>query len=197
MKTLRDVLQDADPVTHENTDHQRHQRRAAVLAAPRNGGPVPRPRRAVLTLVVLAAIGAAAGSLYWTGSVAKAASVRFAVHLAEETAAPGLIDAGVVGGRTLYLHPNPIVTNGDIAEAHIAPGSTPTTYAIAVEFTASGAVKMQEATARHIGGPVAILVDGEVVMAPVLRSPISTSAMITGNYSRAAAERIVAGIIGK
>ena len=53
---------------------------------------------------------------------------------------------------------------------------------------------MLAATASHIGKPVAILIDGDVVMAPVLTGLISTSAVIDGNYTRAEAERIVDGI---
>jgi preprotein translocase subunit SecD len=53
---------------------------------------------------------------------------------------------------------------------------------------------MREATADHNGRPLAILIDGTVVAAPVVRGPISTSAVITGRYSDAEAERIVEGI---
>ena len=41
---------------------------------------------------------------------------------------------------------------------------------------------------------MAILIDGQVVMAPVLRTPISASAVVTGNFTKAEAERIVNGI---
>lgn len=44
---------------------------------------------------------------------------------------------------------------------------------------------------------VAILLDGKVIVAPVLRLPIDTSAEIDGNFTRADAERIVKGIVGK
>jgi preprotein translocase subunit SecD len=57
-----------------------------------------------------------------------------------------------------------------------------------------GARKMRDATASHVGRPIAILIDGNVVMAPTLRDPISADALITGDYSRAEAERIVNGI---
>ena len=56
---------------------------------------------------------------------------------------------------------------------------------------------MLTATQGHLDRPVAILLDGDVVMAPVVKSPISGSAMITGNYTRAEAERIVTGIVGR
>ena len=56
---------------------------------------------------------------------------------------------------------------------------------------------MRQATAEHIGRPVAILIDGTVVMAPIVRSPIGDSAVISGQFTREEAERIAAGIDGR
>jgi preprotein translocase subunit SecD len=53
---------------------------------------------------------------------------------------------------------------------------------------------MRRATAMHLGRPVAILIDGRVVMAPLVRSPVSESAVITGDFTRAEAERIADGM---
>jgi preprotein translocase subunit SecD len=63
-----------------------------------------------------------------------------------------------------------------------------------VHFLQAGAERMRQATANHLGRPVAILIDGKVVTAPVVRSLISDAAMITGDYSREEAERIADGI---
>jgi len=90
-----------------------------------------------------------------------------------------------------------VVTNSDIAEAEVVPGNTASTFNVSIRFTPDGAARMLRATQGHLGRPVAILLDGEVVMAPVVKSPISNAAMITGNYTRAEAERIVNGIIGR
>jgi len=76
----------------------------------------------------------------------------------------------------------------------VVPGQSPSEYFVSIEFNASGAGKMRAATGNHIGKLVAILLDGRVVMAPVLRSPIEGSARISGNFTRAQAERIVKGI---
>jgi hypothetical protein len=65
------------------------------------------------------------------------------------------------------------------------------------QFLPSGAQRIRQATAAHIGRPVAILIDGRVVMAPVVRSPIRDSAMITGRFTQAEAERIADGIAGR
>ena len=96
--------------------------------------------------------------------------------------------------RSIYLHDEVIVTNGDIAVARVVPSVRPSEYIVAIEFNSSGAEKVRAATANHVGKPIAILLDGQVVMAPVLRTLISASARITGNFTRAQAERIVKGI---
>jgi preprotein translocase subunit SecD len=123
------------------------------------------------------------------------AAVRFEVRLAEETAAPGLIEAKIAGSdRTIYLHQEIVVSNGDIASAQLLPARTGSQFVVGVTFTAEGARKMAAATQNHIGKPVAILVDDEVVMAPTVRSAIGGAAEINGNYTKEQAERIVNGL---
>ena len=64
-----------------------------------------------------------------------------------------------------------------------------------MEFNKAGAEKMRAATASNIGKPMAILLDGQVVMAPVVRSPIGGSAVITGKFTKAEAERMAERIV--
>lgn len=94
--------------------------------------------------------------------------------------------------RLIYLHPEIVVSNDDIAEASVVDQGA--AVAIAVRFEPGGAERMRQATQGHIGRPMAILIDGRVVMAPTLRAPVSDSAMITGLYTRAEVERVVEGI---
>jgi preprotein translocase subunit SecD len=123
------------------------------------------------------------------------AAVRFEVRLAEYRPAPGLREAKVSdSGRSVYLHDEIIVTNSDIESTRVIQGSDPSQYAVGVEFNAAGAEKMRAATGNHIGKLVAILLDGEVVMAPVIRTTIGPSAVITGKFTRPQAEKIVNGI---
>jgi preprotein translocase subunit SecD len=120
------------------------------------------------------------------------------VRLAEEQPGADRRAAKVAGSdRVIYLHDEVVVTNGDIARSAVAPGSTPSTFNIGIRFNEAGAEKIRRATANHLGKPLAVLIDGEVVMAPTLRSPISDSALINGDYSQAEAERIVNGIGGR
>jgi len=107
----------------------------------------------------------------------------------------GLEKAKVAGAnKFVYLHPESIITNGDIASARLMAGTGPSDYGVSVEFKKEGAERIQAATADRVGQHVAILIDGQVVAAPVIRTPISDSARVTGKFTRAQAERIVKGI---
>jgi preprotein translocase subunit SecD len=146
-----------------------------------------------LTVIAASFFGSRVWSLF-VGDL-QAAAVHFEARLADESPASGLREARVAGSdRTVYLHKEVIVTNADIAAARVIPGRGPAEYSVGIEFKASGAEKMRAATGNHIGKLLAILLDGQVVMAPVLRSPIGASARITGNFTRPQAERIVNGI---
>jgi preprotein translocase subunit SecD len=201
MKNLPDLLRDADPLAHEarRSARERRMNRQEVLDSPR--GIVEFPRRRVLMTAIAATVvvGIVSGSRYWSRFVVDVvAAVRFEVHLAEENPAEGLREIAATGtGRRIYLHPETVVTNSDIARAQVVQGDSASAFSVSVTFNAGGAAKVSRATANHIGRPLAILLDGEVVMAPVLRSPITTTAIISGQFTRVEAERIVTGIIGR
>jgi hypothetical protein len=203
MKTVRELLRDADPLLHEPTwpSGERDFRRQAVLMATSgsraHAGVRSRSRIAVFATVALMVIVVSfLGLRVWSLFVSDVqGAVRFEVRLAEDKPAPGLREAKVSGSdRSVYLHDEVIVDNGDIAAAQVVQGSGPSRYAVEVKFNASGAEKMRAATGNHLGKPVAILLDGQVVMAPVVRSPIGASAVVTGTFTRTQAERIVNGI---
>jgi preprotein translocase subunit SecD len=94
----------------------------------------------------------------------------------------------------VYLHHESFATNDDIAESHVIDGNGPSHFGVAVVFKPAAAERMHQTTARHVGELIAILIDGEVVTAPRLRSPISTLGVISGDYTRAEAERIANGM---
>jgi preprotein translocase subunit SecD len=79
----------------------------------------------------------------------------------------------------------------------VIPGDAASTFSVTVTSNADAAAKMLRATQSHMGRPLAILIDGEVMIAPVVRSPITMSAIISGSFTRAEAERIAAGILGR
>lgn len=197
MKTLPELLRDADPLGYEprRGAQERRMSRQRILDSPCVTQALPRRRFVMVAVVALTLIGIAAGSRYWSPVVA---AVRFEVRLAEETPSSGLREVVISGAdRRIYLRQETVVTNSDIAQAQVIQGDAASTFSVTITFNADGAAKMFRASQSHIGRPLAILIDGEVVMAPVVRSPITTAATISGNFTRAEAERIVAGIIGR
>ena len=197
MKTLPELLRDADPLGYEprRGAQERRMSRQRILDSPCVTQALPRRRFVMVAVVALTLIAIAAGSRYWSPVVA---AVRFEVRLAEETPSSGLREVVISGAdRRIYLRQETVVTNSDIAQAQVIQGDAASTFSVTITFNADGAAKMFRASQSHIGRPLAILIDGEVVMAPVVRSPITTAATISGNFTRAEAERIVAGIIGR
>jgi hypothetical protein len=200
MTSLRALLQDADPLHHEASrlDADRERIRVTMLQETTTAQRWPvRGRLTVIAALVTAAVGIVAlGYQLWTNASSPVlAAVRFEVRMAEDHPAPGLIVAPLAGSdRLIYLYPQPVVRNDDIAQASVVQEG-PERFAVAVDFMQSGAERMRAATTAHVGRPVAILIDGDVVMAPVVRAPISESALISGKYTRAEAERIAEGVI--
>ena len=201
MKTITELLSDADPLRQEPAipSSRRDALRQAVVAAvfaPRSGAMKTRfnfARLATVSIVVISIL--LLGSRVWPRvGFETHAAVRFEVRLAEDAPTPGLRAAITASGRSIYLHEDIVVGNSDIARAEVLPGRGHSQFVVGVHFTTEGAQKMRAATQNHIGKPVAILIDDEVVMAPILRSAISESAEITGDYTREQAQRIVDGI---
>jgi len=199
MKDLPALLKDADPLGDERprADHERRALRNAILDAPASRQNAPSRRSLVVTAGVLALAALAGGFGIWSrGSVDVVAAVRFEVRLAEDSPAPSLREVTISGGRRIYLHPEVVISNADIAHAEVAGGDGGP-FGVSFTLTAEGAAKMQRATEGHIGRPLAILLDGEVAVAPVVRAAITTAGSLTGRYTRAEAERIAAGILGR
>jgi hypothetical protein len=200
MNSVRDILREADPVAHEgNCDDRLAELRRTILAAQkvrpaRAFSPWASSRMTAFAAAAIILVVAMMGSRSWYGgSATLLAAVRFEVRLAEIMPAPGLQQT-TVDGRVLYLAQTPVVTNVDISSATVIPRSS--TYDIDISFTRRGAAKMRKAMAAHIGQPIAILVDDQVVAAPVVRSAISgTEAVITGKFTKAQAERIAKGVV--
>jgi SecD-like export protein len=200
MKTVSDLLRQADPLDDDlqRLEEGRDQIRRTVIATASVVQPVSQAlapgRRVLLTAAALIAALIVIGLLVDSNRATVQAAVRFEVRLAETQPVAGLLVARVVdSGRTIYLHPEMIVTNDDIAQSWVVQDG-PDRFGISVELLEAGAQRMRQASAAHLGRPVAILIDGEVVAAPVVRAVISNSAMISGEFTRAEAERIAEGI---
>ncbi|MGY3436538.1 protein translocase subunit SecD [Marinovum sp. KMM 9879] len=92
---------------------------------------------------------------------------------------PSLDEAGVF----YILEENPVVTGEELTDAQPAfdQNGRP---AVNFRFNPSGARKFGDYTAENIGNPFAIVLDAEVISAPVIQSHIpGGSGIITGNFS--------------
>lgn len=203
MKTITDILRDADPLRDDmrRLDEERDRLRQIVVAATSDAtapsSALFRPRRAAIVAVsvVVVALGTIGLQIWSEGGATLQAAVRFEVRLAEERPIPGLVYTPLPGSnRVIYLHHEIVATNGDISQSRVLPGEAAGQFWVGVGFSQAGAQKIRRATANHIGRPIAILIDGAVVAVPVLRAPISESAVISGGFTRAEAERIADGI---
>ena len=206
MNNLKELLQEADPLRHEPAPppHRRALQRQAVLAASRRAhiaAPKPRSRAAIFATSALMAVAVVTlAAFLWSMFNSKVeAAIRFEVRMAETAPAPGMQKAQVAGtDRYVYLHSGVVVSNNDIASLRVVQAGGASQYGISIKFNAAGADKMRKATKEHIGKPLAILLDGQVIMAPVVRDAVGESAMLTGHYTKSeaqsVADRIARGI---
>ncbi|SRR6266446_836320 len=131
---------------------------------------------------------------------------RFELRLAQETPGDGLVEATVVNtDRKVHLFKFALITNNDVIEARVveegglfgAESRASSYFDIYVIFTEEGSQKMARASETHIGKPIAILVDGKVVSAPIVRSVIRDRAAIAGSFSKEEAESLASRIRSK
>jgi len=116
------------------------------------------------------------------------------VRLAETEPVRGLtFEAPVKGSeRKVHIHYATVVTNGDLLKARVV--ETGGRYEVGVTLTPPGAGKMTEATARHAGRPLAIILDGEIVAVQTVRQALASEMIFSGDFTQADAARIVAGL---
>jgi preprotein translocase subunit SecD len=115
------------------------------------------------------------------------------IRLAETEPARGLVQATVANSdRQIYLHEELLVTNNDVLRARVVQNNGH--FNVAVTFSEVGATAMARATATHVGKPIAIILDGSVIAAPIVRDAISADALLTGNFTQAEAARIASGL---
>lgn len=202
MSRVQELLRQNDPLARESgpTSSARARVREVVVRAGQGAPVLSRPRRWILRdglalagLVVAVGLG---GAVWRAVTPPAFAAMRFEVRLAEEGPAPGLREASVgLQPRLVYVHDEAILTNADIAGALVVAGASPEQFGVEIRLSERGSASMRAATRNHIGRPVALMLDGFVVVAPTVRSEIAGVGVLTGDYSRSEAERIVRGIL--
>ena len=115
--------------------------------------------------------------------------VLFELRLAEMEPVRGLTFEATVknSGKRLHLHYTTVVTNGDISRARVVESSG--RYEVAIRLNDDGAAKMASATARHVGRPLAIILDGGVVADRTGRAALGAEVVVAANFSQSEAVR--------
>ena len=120
---------------------------------------------------------------------------RLEFRLAAHEAGEGLTPATVTGtGDVVYLHEGVELSTDDVASTRVVEGigGRPS---VEVQFTGDGAKRFAELTRENVGRAFAIMVDGQVVSAPIIRDEIRGGrALITGNFTLEEAKRIAEGL---
>jgi preprotein translocase subunit SecD len=126
-----------------------------------------------------------------TGEHVSKPEAKIEFRRAESAPADGLIEARVAGSdQKVYLHKTADATDKDVADIRVTADQRGEP-AIEITFTREGAKKMARLSERHNGRPVAVLVDGEVISAPIVKAKFSTKALITGRFTVEEVEQIV------
>ena len=147
-------------------------------------------RRIVGLIVLLSLLGCGSGQ-------EKAEMVTVEFRLAEIVSGEGLTEMSIPGSfEKFYLHDEVLVSNADIAWA--MPGSWQGRPVVELTLTETGREKFAQLTADNVGKRMGIVVDGKLVIVPMIQAPmLDGKAVIDGNFSEQETNRIAAGIISK
>jgi preprotein translocase subunit SecD len=91
---------------------------------------------------------------------------------------------GKDAGQQYVIEKRVLVSGGDLTDAQ--PGFDPRTNEpiVSFRFNTAGSRRFAEATQQNVGKPFAIVLDNEVISAPVIREPIlGGSGQISGNFT--------------
>ena len=101
------------------------------------------------------------------------------IRAASSAAVAGWQQATTPGGSPLWVAPSTQLTSADIAraEARTPPDGG---RAVAITFTDAGARKIAELSRSQMNRPIALMLDGQVIWAPIVRGSIDKEAVLTG-----------------
>lgn len=129
-------------------------------------------------------------------SVVWAETVPVQFRLGENESGKNLEEMTVSGSdRKVYLHKESVLSNSDMKTA--SAREMKNGFGIDVTLTEVGGKKLAEITKDNVGKILGIVVDGKLIMAPVIHTSITGGkAFIQGNFHQEEAERIADGIKG-
>lgn len=134
-------------------------------------------------LARVAALAVAAGFAVLLPAAAQdAPKHRIEFRRAETKPGPGLTEETVVGsGEKVYLHKAAALTGADVASARVTGDAGD--RAIELTLTKAGAKRAGALSDDHADKPLAVILDGRVLAAPVIRAKLGGAVRITGTFS--------------
>ena len=130
----------------------------------------------------------------WAEKPDEKPKIKVEFRRAEAKAGEGLMEATIAGtNEKVYLHKATEATNADIASARAGEDANKKPI-IEITFSKDGAKKMAALSEAQKDKRIAILIDGKVVSAPVVRAKFSARAQITGSFTKAEVEKMVKAI---
>jgi hypothetical protein len=104
-----------------------------------------------------------------------------------------------VDGKAYWVSPEAIVTSDMVVRAWLDPDRQTRAPGVGIQLNAEGTRRLTEYTATHIGGLVAIVLNGRVLEAPKILTPISGGGMqivesppMTDSVAKAIIEKLMA-----
>jgi preprotein translocase subunit SecD len=127
------------------------------------------------------------------------AATRLEIRLAETQPSTGLVEATVGrSDRKIFLNDSVVISNEDVMGARVFRSDDGSGFNVGIFFSGQGSEKISaEAVESHVGKPVAILVDGDVIAVAILRGLVRQKALIIGGFTKAEADEIATALKGK
>jgi len=121
-------------------------------------------------------------------------AVKLEMRLAEFAPREGLTPiTQASGGPTVFMHKTVAFSNSDVVHAY--PHQEHGTWCVTTKLTSTAASRMAQLTKSNINKAFAILLDGELVSAPTIKSEVSGGyALITGLKDEAEASRVATAL---
>lgn len=116
------------------------------------------------------------------------------IRAAASTAVSGWQQMASPGGETIWVAPEVRLTSADIAraDARTDPDAGPSVFLV---LTDEGARKMAALSATQDNKPIALLLDGKVIWAPIVKGSIGREVRLTGGpggLTKAQIDRLIA-----
>ncbi|WP_404369125.1 protein translocase subunit SecD [Marinobacter sp.] len=114
----------------------------------------------------------------------RTARLTFHLVLDEDSSQPGMRVPGSHGDGFYRIAKAPLLDGGDLTDATLGFDDLTSEPVVNFRLNSSGADRFAEITRANVGTPFAVVLDGEVVTAPVIRTPITGGAgQISGGFT--------------